>query len=67
MRKTIGGMWLLKASENEPIARFQQLFRGKQKVGKVLETIGRVSDPFYLAFLDDGEKAGGKRLSTQQV
>lgn len=71
LRSTVGGMFLLKSDSREAVARPVQVFhgRGKQKVGRVVETIARVEDPCYLAVLEKefeekfGEKLAGKMLT----
>lgn len=74
VRKTIGGMFLLKSGDAGAIARPLPVFvgRGKEKVGKVVETIARVQNPYYLAVLEKefeekfGEKLAGMTLTAPQ-
>lgn len=61
--QTIGGMLLLKSDSGQPVERPAPLCLRKKKVGKVVETIGRVQDPYYLAVPDSvGLKLVGKTL-----
>ncbi len=65
LRKTVGNMYLLSGDDHqEAIAKPMPVFdaNGKNKVGKVVETIGRVKQPYYLAVLDNGEKLVGTTI-----
>lgn len=66
LRKTIGGVYLLKGKE-EAIAKPLPVFdaKGRIKVGKIIETICRVSEPYYLAVLEDGGKLVGKTITAK--
>lgn len=67
MQRTIGGMYLLKGQQGgaiaKPIAVFDE--KGKKQIGKIVETIGRVKEPFYLAVLAGGEQLIGKTITAE--
>lgn len=49
-------MLVLKSDSCEPVGKPVSLCLARQRVGRVVETIGAVKDPFYLAVVE-GERA----------
>ena len=54
---------MLSGGDGEAVAKHLPVFDGEEKVGKVVETIARVKEPYYLAVLEDGEKLIGKTIT----
>ena len=67
LKATATGNLLLKSEDKEPVAGRVRLFLGRKEVGMVFETIGPVSDPFYLAEpkAENPENLVGKTLTTK--
>lgn len=66
VRPTLNGLVLLESGGVVPVERPKPLFNAGKKVGRILETIGRVDSPLYVAALDAGvspEKLKGRKLS----
>jgi len=65
LKPTLGDRLLLASDSGEPVARPRPFFLSGKKVGIIRETIGPVSNPFYLAELQPGvemKKLFGKKL-----
>ncbi len=65
LKATASGNLLLKSDSGEPVTGRKRLFLKGREVGVVFETIGSVSDPFYLAEPRTRENLVGKRLRTK--
>ena len=68
LKATASGNLLLKSDTGEPVAGRTRLFLGRKDACVVFETIGPVSDPFYLAEPAPGEKPEslvGKTFTTK--
>ncbi len=66
LKPTAGGNLLLKSDTGEPVAGRMRLFLGRREACVVVETIGRVSDPFYVAEPRmPAESLIGKTLTTR--
>ncbi|MBU1197243.1 hypothetical protein KJ765_01895 [Candidatus Micrarchaeota archaeon] len=68
LKQTARGNLLLQSSESKGIERMPLFYRGK-KVAFVFDTIGRVSNPLYLACAEGEriEKIVGKTLRSDRV
>jgi rRNA processing protein Gar1 len=61
-------MVLLESDGVQPVERPKPLFSSGKKVGRIMETIGRVDSPLYVATLDAGvtlQQLKGKKLHIQ--
>lgn len=58
IKKTVGNYSLLKREGNEPVAKPVAICVGKRKAGAVVETIGAVREPRFLALLEGSWPVG---------
>lgn len=64
LKQTLGGRLLLAAEEAQAVAKPLSLRLGRKKVGAMVETIGRVSSPLYVAEAESAKKLVGKELES---
>ncbi len=57
------GHLVLSSKERTVVSRRMRLYYGEKLVGEVVDTIGRVSNPLYIAEL----KVGGKELIGKEL
>jgi len=58
VKKTTGNLSLLKRDGNEAVAKPLAICVGKKRVGTVLQTIGAVSNPRFVAVLEGSWPVG---------
>lgn len=66
IKPTLNSLVLLEGNGIEPVGKPTPIYCSNRKVGKILETIGRVENPIYVARLEPNETAGklaGRKLT----